>query len=141
MTGPQGQTAALNAAQTVGVLDAAAMTERLNEAAVFASLALYEPFGLGVLEAAQAGCALVLSDIPTFRELWTGVAVFVAPGDAEAVAGVLDRLLDDPIETERLGRLAAARAATFTVKAMTEGTLAIYRNVLAAHGLLKDAAA
>ena len=34
------------------------------------SPALYEPFGLAVLEAAQAGCALVLSDIPTFRELW-----------------------------------------------------------------------
>ena len=41
--------------------------------------ARYEPFGLAVLEAAQAGCALVLSDIPTFRELWDGAAMFVPP--------------------------------------------------------------
>ena len=52
--------------------------------AVFVSPALYEPFGLAVLEAAQAGCALVLSDIPTFRELWDGVALFVAPVIARA---------------------------------------------------------
>ena len=34
-------------------IEAAGVTDRLNRAAVFASLALYEPFGLGVLEAAQ----------------------------------------------------------------------------------------
>ena len=44
---------------------------------IFVSAARYEPFGLAVLEAAQAGCALVLSDIPTFRELWDGAALFV----------------------------------------------------------------
>ena len=49
-----------------------------------------------VLEAAQAGCALVLSDIPTFRELWDGAALFVAPdGEATALAR-LTRLLRRP---------------------------------------------
>jgi hypothetical protein len=38
-----------------------------------------EPFGLAVLEAAQAGCPLVLSDLPGFRELWDGAALFRRP--------------------------------------------------------------
>ena len=58
---------------------------------VFVSAALYEPFGLAVLEAAQAGCALVLSDIPTFRELWDGAALFVAADDAAGFAAALER--------------------------------------------------
>ncbi len=49
---------------------------------IFVSTSLYEPFGLAVLEAAQAGCPLVLSDIATFRELWDGAAIFFPPGDA-----------------------------------------------------------
>jgi glycosyltransferase involved in cell wall biosynthesis len=56
------------------------------QARIFASSALYEPFGLTVLEAAQARCALVLSDIPTFRELWDGAALFAPARDARAFA-------------------------------------------------------
>ena len=55
---------------------------------IFVSVSRYEPFGLAVLEAAHAGCALVLSDIPTFRELWQGAASFViAAGSAAATEG------------------------------------------------------
>ncbi len=61
----------------------------LARSPIFASAALYEPFGLAVLEAAQAGCALVLSDIPTFRELWDGAALFVPADDAAAFAAAL----------------------------------------------------
>ena len=32
--------------------------------------ARYEPFGLSILEAALSGCALVLGDLPSLRELW-----------------------------------------------------------------------
>ena len=41
----------------------------MSRAAIFFSPALYEPFGLGVLEAAARGCALVLADIPSFIAL------------------------------------------------------------------------
>ena len=40
-----------------------------------------------MLEAASAGCPLILGDIPTFRELWDGAAVFVAPDDARRARG------------------------------------------------------
>jgi glycosyltransferase involved in cell wall biosynthesis len=98
-------------------------------ASVFVSTALYEPFGLAVLEAAQAARPLVLSDIPTFRELWDGAALFTPAGDSDALARAVNRLLDDPAERERLGAAAAERAARYTVDAMIERTLAAYRGL------------
>ena len=114
----------------LGQLDAAALAGRFRQSALFVSVAVYEPFGLAVLEAAQAGCGLVLADIPTYRELWDEAAVFVPGKDAAALARTLDTLLDDPDECSRLGALAQARAARFTVEAMVAGTLAVYRDAL-----------
>lgn len=131
----------LTAVVGLGSLPPAAVSAWLERAAVFASLALYEPFGLGVLEAAQAGCALVLSDIPTHRELWEGAAVFVDPGDADAAAKVLDRLLVEPAEAERLGGLAARRSEAFTAAAMADGVLAVYRELAAIDTPMQGAAA
>jgi len=99
-------------------------------AAVFVSAARYEPFGLAVLEAAQAGCALVLSDIPTFRELWDGAARFVAPQDEAAIAAAITAVLDDPAERGGLEAAARERARRYTLEAMAEGMLAVYGSVL-----------
>lgn len=129
LVGPLGETAPLSSVIPLGVLDANAMAEQLSAAAVFASLALYEPFGLGVLEAAQAGCALVLSDIPTFRELWDDAALFVPPDQPATAAAVLDALLDNAQRTARLGSRARARASAFAVPAMVEGVLRVYSEV------------
>ena len=40
---------------------------------IYAATSRYEPFGLAPLEAALSRCAIVASDIPTFRELWGDV--------------------------------------------------------------------
>lgn len=93
---------------------------------IFVSSALYEPFGLAVLEAAQAGCALVLSDIPTFRELWDGAALFVAPRDAEGFAATLFDLAKDEERRAALGTAARQRAERYTIGAMAERMFAIY---------------
>ena len=58
---------------------------------IFAAPALYEPFGLTVLEAAAAGCALVLGDIASLRENWEGAAIFLPPADASAWQAALTR--------------------------------------------------
>ena len=98
--GPGGAQVALQHTVLLGKLDEPAMGDALARASVFASAALYEPFGLAVLEAAQAGLALVLSDIPTFRELWHGAAVFVPPGGVDAWVAALGQMLAAPAAGE-----------------------------------------
>jgi CDP-paratose 2-epimerase len=131
LKGPNGAAIALAHLRTLGILAPDHVGEWLARSPVFASLARYEPFGLAVLEAAQAGCALVLSDIPTFRELWDGAAVFVPPNDPQAAAEALNVLLAAPERTDDLGAAARAAAARYTVEAMAEGMLALYAELLA----------
>ncbi|MBV9611931.1 MAG: glycosyltransferase, partial [Acidobacteriaceae bacterium] len=69
------------------------LMEQMNGAAIFAHPALYEPFGLAILEAARARCCLVLSDIPSLRELWDGAAIFVDPRNESAWIRELNSLV------------------------------------------------
>lgn len=130
VNGPNGAHAACPHLRLLGVLDDVALADRYASSAVFVSVSRYEPFGLAVLEAAQAGCALVLSDIPTFRELWEGAAVFVPPTDAPALAAALERLLTDRAAADRLGALARRRARQFDPACMAEASWMVHETVL-----------
>ena len=76
------------------------MWERLARASIFVHPARYEPFGIAPLEAAMSGCALVLGDIPSLREVWGDAAAYVNPDDADGLRRVLTRLIDDSSERE-----------------------------------------
>ena len=131
--GPDGTAAGFEHLRMPGPLGGEALAERLGARPIFASSALYEPFGLSALEAAQAGCALVLSDIATFRELWSGAAIFVEPRNAEAFARAVSELLQDSEMRERLGRAAQRRALTYAPGAMAARMVQIYEQVVASH--------
>jgi len=131
LQGPNGARVTLAHARALGRLDEERIAEHLSARPVFASVARYEPFGLAVLEAAQAGCALVLSDIPTFRELWDGAATFVPAEGDDALARCLEQLLGDPVGRDRLGRAARRRSRAYRVDTMSGATLAVYRSLLA----------
>ena len=121
---PTGRETAAPALIRLGSLDEPALATAYAHARAFISTARYEPFGLAVLEAAQAGLPLVLSDIPSFRELWDGVALFVTPGDAAGFAAATLRALDD--DPDALGAAAHWRAQRYTATAMAEATLALH---------------
>ena len=87
------------------------MARHLGSAAIFAAPARYEPFGLAILEAAAAGCALVLGDISSLRENWGGAALFVDPEDPPALQRRHHALIADPEERTRLAAAARDRAA------------------------------
>jgi glycosyltransferase involved in cell wall biosynthesis len=114
--GPNGAGVRLQRVQALGMLDERRMAEVMAEARIFASPARYEPFGLAVLEAAQASLPLVLADTATFRELWDGAAIFLPPTDAAAWADALSTLHEQPELCRRWGMKARARAATYSVE-------------------------
>ena len=98
----------------------------LARASIFALPARYEPFGLGPLEAAQAGCALVLGAIPSLREVWGDAATYVAPDDDGALVAALGRLIADDALRAELAARAQRRAADYTPARMADGYLAAY---------------
>jgi glycogen synthase len=95
-------------------------------ASVYALPALYEPFGLSILEAALSGCALILGDIPSLREIWGDAALFVPPTDHEALALGVNSLVWNPDSREELRRRARVRASEFTPDRMVQGYVEAY---------------
>ncbi|MEG9529277.1 MAG: glycosyltransferase, partial [Hyphomicrobiales bacterium] len=131
LDGPNGARGETRHLHRLGRLDDAGIAAELAGRPVFISLARYEPFGLAVLEAAASGCALVLSDIPSFRELWDGVAAFVGADDDAAAAEAVQGFLDDPVRREAAGAAAAQRAGRYGADVMTEGVLGVLHGLLA----------
>jgi len=102
----------------------------MARSAIVASPSRYEPFGLAPLEAAQAGAALVLADIPTYRELWDGAAVFAPADDAQAFAAALNRVASDDGLRRELATSAKERSTRFTLQAQAAAMQSIYEHLL-----------
>jgi len=130
--GPNRQFAELRHLALLGNLCAEELESWYRRTAVFVSMSRYEPFGLSVLEAAQAGAALVLSDIETFRELWHGAAVFVPPDDPSGLANAIDLLSRNERICADLAFRARARSAKFSAEQSVNGTLRVYRHAQSA---------
>jgi len=118
-------------AHVLGRLSSSELADLLAAAAIFAAPARYEPFGLAALEAAQAGCALVLSDLATFREVWGDAALFVDPEDDEALAAALLLLVEEEPLRRKLAERARRRAARYTPQRMAAAYADAYRALLA----------
>ena len=99
-------------------------------APVYALPALYEPFGYTPLEAALSGCALVLGDIESLREIWRDAAVFVHPDDSRQLKAALLELIEDGQHRRDMARRARERALEFTSGRMAQNYFAIYSELL-----------
>lgn len=109
------------------------MQAMMQRAAIFVNPALYEPFGLSVLEAASAGCALVLSDIPTFRELWDDAAAFIDPLDTKNLHRALEELSIDHAKRVKLQKAAYVRSHRYALSETTSGYQRLYQQQLACY--------
>ena len=116
-------------ARHLGRLPREEMSEWYARAAIYALPALYEPFGLSILEAARAGCALVVGDIPSLRENWDGAAAFVPPRDRGALLDVLRALIAQPHLRARLSALARERSRAFRIDEMTDAYVSVYGGI------------
>ena len=113
-------------AGAAGRQPATEVQELLAGASIFAAPARYEPFGLGPLEAALAGCALVLGEIASLREVWCGAALYVDPENDDALTSALTRLVEDDALRAEYGERASARAREYTPERMADAYLEAY---------------
>jgi glycogen synthase len=123
---PSGSVLQPTGVEAMGELRPVALAQQLAKASIYALPARYEPFGLSVLEAALSGCALVLGDLPSLREIWGAAALYVAADDHDALQATLARLIGDAAERERLGLAARQRATNFTPERMTDAYVQAY---------------
>jgi glycogen(starch) synthase len=125
-SGPMGGRVSVRAVRPLGRLAPPALADQLGRAAIYALPARYEPFGLSVLEAALAGCALVLGDIPSLREVWGDSAAWVDPEDTDGLRAALEGLIRDPRARADAGARARERARAFTPARMASAYLEVY---------------
>jgi glycosyltransferase involved in cell wall biosynthesis len=79
------------------------------------------------LQAALSGCALLLSDIPSYRELWDGAAWFFRANDAADLRAQWQCLLADPDRRAYMQRRAGERAAhCYTPARMVQAYRGVY---------------
>jgi glycosyltransferase involved in cell wall biosynthesis len=121
--------ASLSGAQLLGHLPASEMADTYGRAGIYALPARYEPFGLSVLEAALAGCPLVLGDIPSLRELWDDAAVFIPPDDEQALSEALRSLIRNGASRRTMAAKARHRALRLTARRMVDGYATAYEQL------------
>ncbi len=92
----------------LGPVDHDALPTLVAAAGVFAFPSAKEGFGLAAMEALAAGVPLVVTDLPVFREIFTGVARFA--DDVSELATQLSAGLTEPDPgTQEAGHALAAR--------------------------------
>jgi phosphatidylinositol alpha-mannosyltransferase len=109
------------------------LPQYLSGADVFIGPALgQESFGIVLVEAMAAGVPVVASDIPGYREVVRDEVdgILVPPGDHEALAGAVRRVLLDPGQAARLRDAGRARAQAYSWDTVIELIEAAYQEAL-----------
>lgn len=128
---PSGRSLSIHVAVALGHLSAAEMAQEYARASIYVLPARYEPFGLSALEAALAGCALVLGDIASLREVWDEAAAFVPPDDPGELAHTLGQLIRDDRRRTVLAASAQRRARDLTPARTATAYLDLYQRLVA----------
>lgn len=84
-----------------------------------------EGFGFTPLESLAAGTPVVVSDLPPLRETLGDAAVFVPPGDVEALAGAMRAIADDGTLRTRLMAAAPEALAPLTWRRAADRTMTV----------------
>jgi len=89
---------------------------------------------LKLFEYMAAGRPIVASDLPSIREILRDGenALLVPPGDPDALAGAIDRLLADPDLSARLARAAFDEVPAYSWERRAERLEALFADVIAA---------
>jgi glycosyltransferase involved in cell wall biosynthesis len=115
-----------------GFLDAQDLPTLFASAEVYATLSLFEGFGMTALEAMSWGIPTVVSNRASLPEVVADAGLIVDPDDGAGVVEALLRALDDPGTRARLSEAGRRRAANFTWEETARRTLEAYRRAAGA---------
>ncbi|CAN5563569.1 glycosyltransferase family 4 protein [soil metagenome] len=102
----------------------------LSEASIFVHPAKYEPFGLAALEAGLSGCALILSDIPSLREIWNDNALYFDVNDKDSLKEAISKLIRNVNLREYYQQKAYERAKFFSHEVWADKYLKVYQKMI-----------
>jgi len=105
------------------------LTELYHSARIFVFPSVQENFPIVLLEAMNAGCAVITTSAMGCAEVVADAGVRVEPRNVGALRGALERLLGDEHEVDRLAHLAQQRVSQFT----SESVARRYEELLARH--------
>jgi glycosyltransferase involved in cell wall biosynthesis len=105
------------------------LNQLYRQARLFVFPSFAEGFGLPLLEAFAAGCAVAGSNNTCFPEIGRGAIAYFDPYDAESMANTIQTMLTD--EHKRATYISAGyeRLKHFTIQKQVNETVAIYRKV------------
>jgi phosphatidylinositol alpha-mannosyltransferase len=113
----------------VGYVSPEELPNFYHQADIFCAPALgFESFGIVLLEAMAAGLPIVASDIAGYRSLVTAEqeALLTPPGQPDALATALRRLLDQPYLRQKMGRRGELKASCYSWDCIVDKILDVY---------------
>ena len=113
----------------IGAVDEADLPALYSGARLFVFPSLYEGFGLPVLEAMACGTPVVYSASSSLPEVAGDAGLTFDPGDVEALATTIQRVLANPDLRVHLRQRGLERAAQFTWDRTARATLEVYRTL------------
>jgi glycosyltransferase involved in cell wall biosynthesis len=114
-----------------GYLDDRMLGSVLRGASALAYPSLYEGFGFPPLQAMAAGVPVVATAAGAVPEVVGDAAVLVAPGDEDALAAALDRVLEGGSDVADLVARGSRRSEAFSWSACADGLVALYADAVA----------
>ena len=97
-----------------GVLELGKIISLYQKAKFSANVSLLEGFGLPVLESMQAGCPVICSNLPAFREIGCDAVLYCDQTKPEDIAEKMLALYSSKNERVRLSSLGLEQAKNFT---------------------------
>ncbi|WP_263418619.1 glycosyltransferase family 4 protein [Terriglobus albidus] len=125
-------------ATVLGPISAMEIIKLFSMSSIYLCSSIYEPFGLAPLEAALCGCALLLRDIPSLREVWQDAATYFS--DPSELPALVSELSSDIEKLQKLQDAARNRAQLFNREQMVRGYLQLFNKFVSAAQGIRHAA-
>lgn len=117
----------------LGHIEYAELFRRMRTAQVLCAPALYgESFGIVLIEAMAANACVVASDIPGYRDVARNSieALLVTPGDSDAIAEGIGKILKDDKLRNNLQKAGIKRSKEFSVQIVVDKYLKCYEQAI-----------